>query len=75
MQVVRKGMIRMFATSIKNQRIIIVKVKLAIAVADIAKFSTAIALIFVDLDIVDICSPVKHFKESGQKGHQILKKS
>ena len=63
----------MLIMSIKNDRILILKVKLT--VFDIGKFSAANTFIFVDDDIVDICSPVKHFEECCQKNHQILKKS
>ena len=72
----QKCMIRMFVLSIKNERILILIVKLTIAEGgSIAKFSAAITFIFVNDDIVDICSPVKHFQECCQKSHQILKKS
>ena len=65
----------MLIMSIKNDRILILKVKLTINEVSTVKFSTAVAFIFVDLYIVDICSPVKDFEKSRQKSHQILKKS
>ena len=67
----------MFVSSIKNEGILILKVKLTtkVVVVTIVKFSAANTLIFVNDDIVDICSPVKHFQECCQKRHQILKKS
>ena len=67
----------MFEMSIKIKKILILKLKLTIVEAEsnIVKFSTVITFLFVDLDIVDICSPVKDFEESSQKSHQILKKS
>ena len=65
----------MLIISIKNERILTLKVKLTINEVSIVKSRTAIAFIFVDLDIVDICSPVKDFEKSRQKSHQILKKS
>ena len=68
-------MIRMFVMSIKNERILTLKVKLTVNEVSIVKSRTAIAFIFVDLDIVDIGSPVKDFQKSSQKSHQILKKS
>ena len=70
-------MIRMFVMSIKDERILILKVNLTIVVVDIdiVEFSTTNAVFFVDLDVVDVCSPVKYFEESSQKSHQILKKS
>ena len=61
--------------SIKNERILTMKVKLTINKVSIVKSRTSIAFIFVNLNIVDICSPVKDFEESSQKSHQILKKS
>ena len=66
----------MFVSSIKNERILILKVKLTAAVVvEVVKFSAANTLVVVNDDIVDICSPVKHFQECCQKRHQILKKS
>ena len=73
----KKCVIRMFVLSIKNERILILKLKLTKPriVADVVKSSAPNTFIFVDDDIVDICSPVKHFEEYCQKRHQILKKS
>ena len=71
----------MFVSSIEYERILILKLKLTIIVnhtiveVGIVKFSAANTLVFVYDDIVDICSPVKHFEECCQKNHQILKKS
>ena len=64
----------MFVISIKHEEILTLKVKLTINEVSIVKSRTAIAFISVDLNIVDICSPVKDFEKSSQKGHQRVQK-